>query len=178
MATALIIVDMQNDFVSGTLGNEKAKAIVPNIVNEIKFNAYDYIFFTKDYHSTEGYKNSIESEKIPAHCNPNEWGYNLVPELSSVVFNNSMIDIPTFILNKNTFLCHDWATYLDQIEDLTDITIVGVCTDICVISNALYLRSLYPNVNIFVKSNCCAGTTEELHKKALDVMRSCLIHVL
>ncbi len=179
----LIVVDVQNDFVDGVLGTKEAKETVPNIVKKV--NDWDGpIIFTIDCHSVFGYSDTIEGQRIPMHCNivrDRTLSWMPVDELNEVVSEKPKRLIS--IINKNTFMIDEKRTR-NIIESLSgfgfipeSITLIGLVTDICVISNALLMRSLYPKTPVKVISDCCAGTTPELHEKALDVMRSCCIDV-
>ena len=173
MEKVLIVVDMQNDFIDGSLGTPEAQAIVSNVVKKVEEfrKENDIIFFTKDTHRDD-YLNTLEGKYLPVeHCIYDTHGWYLCDEIGEeYVLNN-------FVLLKNTFGFCDWDIYLGRNFEGT-IEICGLCTDICVISNALILRSLYPNVEIICDASCCAGTTPERHKEALDVMRSCQIQVI
>lgn len=174
----LIVIDMQNDFVTGPLGTPEARDIVPNIKNKIEFykklgyKQKTNIIFTQDSHSIN-YGNEdflIEEKKVPKHCITGTPGWCIIDEL-----------FPYSIgaIQKETFGTTKWVPYrLDDNNEESSIQIVGVCTDICVISNALILRAMYPNIPIIVDASCCAGTTPEKHKAALEVMKSCCIEVI
>lgn len=171
-----IIVDMQEDFVNGPLGTPEAKAIVPYIQKETHDKSYDMLFFTQDWHTRSNERYNLEMNRIPYHCIAGSNGACII---------KGLIDeyIPTFcILHKNNFGLYGLPDILmdkahEHGEDITEIHIMGVCTDICVISNALILRSAFPSVPIYVHANGCAGTTPENHESALKVMQSCLIDV-
>lgn len=168
----LIIVDMQNDFIYGSLGSNEAQNIVDNVVKKIKqYNRESHqIFATRDTHIDSNYLSSHEGRFLPVkHCIYDTHGWNIVDEVSNE------LQPKTIILNKSSFGRQYWE---DFISPKQSIEIVGVCTDICVISNALILRSRFPESDIFVDSSCCAGTTPEMHEKALDVMKSCHIQVI
>lgn len=168
MGKILIVVDMQNDFITGSLGTKEAQAIVPNVKKKIEeYNARGYeIFCTKDTHF-EDYLETNEGKNLPIkHCIKYTNGWDISKELN--------VDNAMFI-NKNTFGYSGWRGFS---LDNDDIEIVGLCTDICVISNALILKAAYPEINITVDANCCAGTTPENHKAALTVMKSCQINVI
>ena len=173
MDKVLIVVDMQNDFIDGSLGTPEAQAIVSNVVKKIEEfrKENDIIFFTKDTHRDD-YLNTLEGKYLSVeHCIYGTHGWYSCDEIGEeCVLNN-------YVLLKNTFGFCDWDIYLGRkFEGI--IEICGLCTDICVVSNALILRALYPNVEIICDASCCAGTTPERHKEALDVMRSCQIQVI
>ena len=184
MKKVLVVVDMQNDFVTGSLGSPEAQAIVPRIVDKIDEcgdNEY-LIVFTQDTHYND-YLNSLEGKYLPVkHCILGTEGHKLIPEITKF-YNYDIIE-------KESFGSNDWwnclaenfsimgnAPNIPWYDDI-QFEIVGLCTDICVVSNALILRSLFPNCEIIVHADCCAGTTPERHKAALEVMRSCQIQVV
>lgn len=179
---ALIVIDMQNDFVMGNLGTPEARDIVPKIKakirNYIKNNPpTDQIVFTQDSHSFHGWDEpeKIEMKNVPPHCIEGTPGWCIVDELFP--FANEIIAKNNFgYLNWKTFFIDDSLSY--KRLPPTSIEIVGVCTDICVISNALALRAIFPKTPIIVDASCCAGTTPEKHKAALEVMKSCCIEVI
>ncbi|MBO5969824.1 MAG: cysteine hydrolase [Clostridia bacterium] len=181
MKRTLIVIDMQNDFVTGPLGTEEAKAIVPQI--KAKIDAYrstgDEVIFTRDTH-TEDYMSTPEGKHLPVpHCIHNTEGWEVIPELD--IPECEHIDKPTF---GWPFWTHTESPYENDSDetyfyrDLEEIELVGVCTDICVASNALILKAMYPWAEITVDASCCAGVTPETHKAALTVMKSCQINVI
>lgn len=170
----LIIIDMQNDFVTGSLGTDEAKSIVKKVTE--KFYHYlkrgDRVTFTQDTHQ-ENYLDTAEGLKLPIpHCIKGTNGHDIIPELE---LPNGFVEGPVTFIEKETFGYANWSSVVSPDED---IEIVGVCTDICVISNALILKALYPEASITVDASCCAGVTPDLHQKALDVMRSCQINII
>jgi len=170
MSKKLIVVDMQNDFCKpgGVLYNPDAEAIIPNIKKRLDCYMSDDIWFTLDTHYNKYYADSIEGKTLPIHCVNNSNGHAIVEEFTDYIRNT---------ITKSTFArtCWELSFYNETIEE---IELCGVCTDICVISNALALRSLYPNANIIIHADCCAGLTPEAHEAALKVMESCLIEVI
>lgn len=166
MKKALIVVDMQKDFVTGTLGSVAAQAIIPQIqskIKEYKDNGQDVIF-TRDTHY-DNYLNTLEGKNLPVpHCIKGTAGWEVIPELD---------DPECLHIDKETFGYRSWENF-DQYDEFE---LCGVCTDICVVSNALALRMFYPEKLITVDANCCAGTSEEAHQAALLTMRSCQIGV-
>lgn len=161
----LVVVDMQNDFVSGSLSNEMAQEIVPAIVDKIK--GFDgQIILTRDTHYDD-YLDTLEGKNLPIpHCISGTEGWCVVPEIREACMGK-----PYEYLNKPTFGLIDetrWNYAFGNIP--TCIEIVGTCTDICVVSNALILKALYPSAKIIVDSKCCAGITKESHNAALLVM--------
>lgn len=178
---ALIVIDMQNDFVYGSLGTKEARAIVPKVVTKVR----DYeknearVIFTKDTHDKD-YLSTQEGKYLPVeHCIKNTDGWQIIPELLE---NNKSI----FVFNKITFGSTDLANFIQEMyydyyeteEQITEVELVGVCTDICVISNALLLKAYCPELKITVDASCCAGVTPEKHNAALEVMKSCQIEII
>lgn len=176
----MVVVDMQNDFITGSLGTPEAKAIVPNVVERINaFNREEggiLLVGTLDTHDKD-YADTLEGKLLPVlHCIKGTEGWKLHPSIEELV------DVDYFC-EKPTFGSLDLMVKLSAVESLwpdplTEIEIMGLCTDICVISNALLLRAAFPNVPIKVYANCCAGTTPEKHEAALKVMESCQIEVI
>lgn len=175
MEKILIVIDMQNDFTSGSLGTPEAVAIVPKIRNKIEnnFDDYEAVFFTRDTHGYD-YFNTQEGKKLPVkHCIIETAGWTIVDELIEPFLTHKYIFLK--VINKNKFGTFKWEKYIDCPDE---IEIVGVCTDVCVIVNALILKTMFPEARIIVDASCCAGTTPEMHRKALDVMKSCQIEVI
>jgi nicotinamidase-related amidase len=171
----LIVVDMQNDFVTGVLGSKEAQAIIPAIQDKItQYDDEDCpVIYTRDTHQ-KNYLETHEGKYLPVeHCIENSAGWQIVPALVDQM--SMLVNQVTFI-NKPTFGYTDWVAVLPPY--VSQIELCGVCTDICVISNALILRALYPEIEIVVDASCCAGVTPEKHKAALEVMKSCQISVI
>lgn len=169
MKRTLIVVDMQNDFIDGSLGTKEAQAIVPNVNKKIEEyqSRGDMIFFTRDTHD-ENYLDTYEGKNLPVkHCIKGTKGWEILDNLT--VPNCRYID-------KTTFGTFAWRnhTYIQNGE----IELCGLCSDICVVSNALILRAMFPNTVITVDASCCAGVTPEKHKAAMEVMKSCQINVI
>lgn len=175
----LIVVDMQNDFINGVLGNEyNEKVVLPNVLDLIDKNNGG-IIFTMDTHLN--YKNgkNIENKLIPEHCVKDTHGW----ELHDLIKNKVDIDNRPgcYIAPKSTFGSLDWLIALVDLFDIDENTIIkfcGLCTDICVVNNALILRNAFPENRIIVYADACGGTTVERHNAALDVMRSNLIEIV
>ena len=175
MKRTLIVIDMQNDFIDGALGTKEAQAIVPNVKRKIEeYEARgDEIIFTRDTHD-EKYLETNEGRRLPVpHCIKNTDGWNVVPNIDIIECEH---------INKLTFGYPDWeivgnnGNFRDR--NFEEVEIIGVCTDICVVSNALILKALYPEINITVDASCCAGVTPESHKAALTTMKMCQINVI
>ena len=168
MKKCLIVIDMQNDFISGSLGSDEAKKIVPLVKERIEKAIKDGedIYFTKDTHY-EDYLNTKEGQFLPVkHCIENTSGHDICDELKPYEKNAKNIFI------KNTFGYKDLPKYLNEYNS---ITFVGLCTDICVVSNVILTKAFYPEKNISIKKDYCAGTSVENHNAALSVMKSCHI---
>jgi len=179
----LCVIDCQNDFIDGILGTKEAQNIIPNIVERIKEFDSPYIIYTKDTHDAN-YEESTEGKHIPAHCIRNSQGWELNKAIHDV-----LVSMPNLIycVEKDSFGSELLARMVKQIlldqsalfwKDIDlEIELVGLCTNICVISNALMLASSFPKAIIKVNSSCCAGTTIENHNKALDIMKQCLVEI-
>lgn len=172
----LVVVDMQNDFVDGALGSKEAVAIVDNVVKKIEGFDGD-IFVTYDTHLND-YMYTREGKYLPIpHCIKNTNGWKLNNKILNAL-NNSKNYVRSVIL-KPTFGSVKLVDRLSSIDEKdTEITLIGLCTDICVVSNALLLKAHYPETDIIVDASCCAGVTPEKHKAALEVMKSCQIDVI
>lgn len=187
MKKVLIVVDMQNDFIDGALGTKEAQAIVSNVKRKIEecYTLGYNVVFTRDTHQ-ENYLNTMEGKFLPVkHCIENTDGWDISKELAT-----SIADV---IIDKPNFGYVNWTSYLSDFREIEDeeswfptiiedppecIEIVGICTDICVVSNALILKATYPETDITVDASCCAGVTPESHKAALTTMKMCQINVI
>lgn len=174
-----IIVDLQNDFIDGALGTREAEAIVPNVVEKIKQAQGKLVVTTQDTHE-ENYLDTLEGKKLPVvHCIRHSDGWNINHEVQDAIEQNQKDFAQYENICKITFGYEGWKTFFGNMTEKPDeIEICGLCTDICVISNALILRALFPNTKIIVDSACCAGVTPQKHEAALEVMRSCQIDVV
>lgn len=163
----LIVVDMQHDFVDGALGTAEAAAILQTVKEKITSAAAagKTIVFTQDTHE-DNYMETSEGRHLPVpHCIKGTWGWKVMEEL----------DTPDAIhICKPSFGYTGWT---DVIREPASIELVGVCTDICVASNALILKALFPEVPMYVDASCCAGTTPTNHNAALTTMKCCQIEV-
>lgn len=190
----LVVVDMQNDFIDGSLGTKEAQEIVPKVVEKI--NNFDGIVVaTKDTHH-EDYFSTQEGKKLPVkHCIKGEDGW-----LFNEKIKTALLSSETYAgyrkLNKGIYLldayCKETFGSLDLAYDCeaefgednrshpedVEITLIGLCTDICVISNAMLLKATLPEAKILVDASCCAGVTPESHKNALETMKMCQIEVI
>ena len=172
MRRILVVVDMQKDFVNGALGTKEAVAIVPAVVDKIREYEKENIFVTRDTHQKD-YLTTQEGRKLPVeHCIEGTPGWELDPTVAEAVQGAA-------IVNKPTFGSTELMNIIWEISEKDEISIelIGLCTDICVVSDALLLKAAVPEVEISVDASCCAGVTPEKHEAALETMRSCQIQV-
>ena len=174
MKRFLVVVDMQKDFVDGALGSGDAVAIVPSVVEKIK--SFDgEIFVTLDTHF-DNYPETAEGKKLPVpHCIKGTDGWQLDKNVAS-----ALADREYTAVEKPTFGSLELPRLIEAASDGDDfsIEIIGLCSDICVVSNALVLKANFPEIPISVDSACCAGVTPQAHEAALATMRSCQIDVI
>ena len=191
----IVVVDMQNDFIDGALGTPEAQAIVPNVCKKIEqmADSNTLVIFTKDTHHNN-YMNTLEGKNLPVpHCIKNTEGH----EINTEVFNTYINNITNFV-NPHDFYCVDYLTNPACIEKLTfgsthlqkilsnidyysgveEITLMGLCTGICVMSNAILAKATLPEVPVNVIADCCACVTPESHKTALEAMKLCQINII
>lgn len=166
MKKTLIVVDMQNDFIDGSLGTREAQAIVGKVKDKIKSYQENHgeIIFTRDTH-TKDYLNTNEGKHLPVeHCIAGTEGWRIADglEIADAVY-----------IDKPSFGYMDWKHY-----NLEEVEIIGLCTDICVVSNALIIKATYPEINVTVDASCCAGVTPKTHKAALETMKMCQVNVI
>lgn len=170
---ALIVVDMQNDFIDGAIGTPEAAAIVGNVktkIEEYRQNS-DIVIFTRDTHS-ENYMETQEGKKLPVpHCIEGTEGWQIRAELEPE--EDRVIDKPTF----GSYELVELLREIDEETPLESIELVGICTDICVISNAMMIKAAFLEIPVMVDASCCAGVTPATHDNALDAMGMCQIEV-
>lgn len=172
----LVVVDMQNDFIDGALGTPEAQAIVPAVAEKVRKHAEggEPILYTQDTHYN-WYLKSQEGRKLPVpHCIYGTKGHQLHPDVHIS---------GSYYAEKLTFGLADIGDAVERIENIRDeaideIELVGLCTDICVISNAMLLKAFRPETPIIVDSSCCAGVTPESHIRALEAMKMCQIEII
>lgn len=166
MKKTLIVVDMQKDFIDGALGTKEAVAIVENVrkkIAEYQANG-DEIIFTRDTHQPN-YLETNEGKHLPVeHCIEGTEGWQIGEglEVEGAIY-----------IDKPSFGFMNWKDY-----DLEEVEIVGLCTDICVVSNALIIKATYPEIRVSVDASCCAGVTPESHEAALTTMKMCQVEVI
>ena len=173
MKKILIVVDMQNDFIDGALGTPEAVAIVPKVM--VKMMNFDgLVLATRDTHG-EDYLERQEGKKLPVvHCIKGTHGWEIKDEIQQLLISQP-IDKPTF---GSEALGNVLKDLNNDVEPIDSITLVGLCTDICVISNAMLLKAFLPEVPIMVDASCCAGVTPESHERALEAMKACQIEII
>lgn len=173
MRKILVVVDMQEDFTEGSLGSKEAMKIIPNVVEKIKSYNLEDVFATRDTHE-HNYLSTLEGKHLPvSHCIYQTDGWQLVPEVKMLLKGAEIVDKPTF---GSTTLA-EMLKMISETEPI-EIELCGLCTDICVVSNALLLKAFMPNVEISVDASCCAGTTPQKHQAALETMQSCQINII
>ena len=172
MRKILIVVDMQNDFINMALGTKEAVAVVNPVKEKIGSYPAENVIVTMDTHG-EDYLNTQEGKYLPVeHCIRGSEGWQLHPELAPLLAEAKVYEKPTF---GSVQMAEDLKA-LSETEEL-ELELVGLCTDICVISNALLLKAFMPEVSISVDVACCAGVTPQKHLAALETMRSCQIQI-
>ena len=172
MRNILVVVDMQNDFIDGSLGTKEAQAIVDNVVAEIANYDPADIFVTRDTHP-ENYLDTQEGKNLPVvHCVKNTKGWEINEKIAKALKNVEIIDKPTF---GSKILAEKIAAIAEK-EDI-EVTLIGLCTDICVVSNALLIKAYVPEIPMRVIASCCAGVTPESHEAALKTMAMCQVKV-
>ena len=183
LCDVLIVIDMQNDFITGSLGTKEAQEIVPNVVEKCKHYSENNkpIYFTQDTHY-RNYLTTLEGKYLPIiHCKTNSFGWEIHEDLKAYIEPYCKYKKETFgYIEKYAFERDEIDGYLFESNRYApnSIEICGLCTDICVISNALILRAKFPNTKIYCDHTCCAGTTPFKHEAALNVMKSCQIEII
>ena len=173
MREILLVIDMQNDFINGALGTSEAEAIVGRVAEEIRKYPTENVIATRDTH-TEDYLNTQEGRKLPVvHCVRETPGWKLHPEIAAALKGAAVIDKPTFGSRELA----EKLSLLSEQDDL-EVTLAGLCTDICVVSNALLIKAFLPETPVRVIAACCAGVTPGSHQAALDTMRMCQIEIV
>lgn len=172
MRKILVVVDMQKDFIDGSLGTKEAQAIVTPVIEKMKSYEKSDIYVTRDTHG-ENYLDTAEGKKLPVvHCVEGTEGWQLHPEIEALAE-------PEHIINKPTFGSMTLMELLqaENEKEPLEIELVGLCTDICVVSNALLLKAAMPENSIKIDASCCAGVTPKSHEAALTTMQMCQIEV-
>ncbi len=166
----LVVIDMQNDFVTGVLGTKEAQEILP-LVNE-KIAQAQRVIYTLDTHG-EGYLSTQEGRKLPVvHCVKGTWGHALADGLL-VKDGSEKIEKPTF----GSVTLGETVRGMLERGEIDSVELIGVCTDICVISNAMLLKAYCPELPVLVDASCCAGVSPQSHETALNAMQACQISI-
>lgn len=183
MSRILIVVDMQNDFIDGILGTKEAQAIIPNVVAKISSYENDYVIYTMDTHDNN-YLSTQEGKNLPVtHCVSPSHGWTLNNKISQAInqIDTCERDVKAiYEVQKGTFgslELSDTVSTIAKLGNIDSIELVGVCTGICVISNAIILKNQFPEVPIMVDASCCACVTPESHNTALLAMQMCQIKI-
>ena len=180
MKKILCVIDCQNDFITGSLRNEEAIKKVPNITKKIRNFKGDCIYVTLDTHGSD-YLDTKEGEKLPVpHCIYQTEGWELEPNIKAALNDAELRNIPVVSFMKPTFGCPSMVEHMlsNYGTEECEIDIIGFCTDICVITNALLVKTaFFKNANVAVHSYCCAGVTPDTHIAALKTMEMCQINV-
>lgn len=175
MSKYLIVVDMQKDFIDGALGTKEAQEILPRVIDKV-MNFKGPVMFTRDAHE-EDYLETLEGYNLPVvHCIKGSEGWQLNKQLADYAQEHHSL-----VFDKESFGSVNLAgclTGIYKVMPIDEAEVIGLCTDICVISNALLLKSALPNMKITVDASCCAGTTPEKHKIALEAMKACQIEII
>lgn len=172
MQDILVVVDMQNDFIDGALGTPEARAILPLVRDRI-LSFEGKVYYTRDTHGAD-YMSTREGRMLPVpHCIRGSHGWEISPALCDLP-SNGIFDKPTF----GSCTLADALAEENAREAIKSVTLIGVCTDICVISNAMLIKAALPEIDVRVDPSCCAGVTPERHANALEAMRACQIDIL
>ena len=175
MGKILVVIDMQNDFVTGALGSEEAKKIVPTVVEKVK-NYDGDVIFTRDTHGKD-YMQTQEGKNLPVpHCIKGTDGWQIIPELLTLQQEKNCK-----VFDKPTFGSTELAEYIKneyENRNAEEVELIGVCTDICVVSNAMLIKANAPELQVSVTAGCCAGVTPKKHDAALETMQSCQIKIM
>lgn len=169
----LIVVDMQNDFIDGALGTAEAQAIVGNVVKKIE-NWDGLVFATRDTHGVD-YLETQEGKNLPViHCVEDTQGWEIAPAVEEALAKHDMV----ICFDKPTFGSVALMDAIAELSGVEEVELIGLCTDICVISNAMLVKAALPEVQVTVDAACCAGVTPASHLNALEAMKMCQIRVI
>ena len=168
---SIVVVDMQNDFIDGSLGTKEAQEMLPRLKDKLKKvveNGSAELFFTMDTHGKD-YLNTQEGKNLPVeHCIKGTQGWEISPELGEFVAKaKAVVEKPTF----------GSMELIKHLKAADEVELVGLCTDICVISNALLIKAAYPEMKVSVDAQCCAGLTPDSHANALEAMKMCQVEI-
>lgn len=176
----LVVVDMQNDFINGSLGTPEAAAIVPGAVEKIR-SWEGLVYATQDTHFPN-YLETQEGQILPVpHCIQGTEGWRIEPSVRAALTAGAGRNESVLYVTKATFGSHDLAELLarrNRTEPIAEVVLIGLCTDICVISNAIILKAMFPEIPVIVDASCCAGVTPQSHRNALEAMKMCQIEIV
>jgi nicotinamidase-related amidase len=173
MKKILIVIDMQNDFIDAALGTSEAVKIIEAVKEKIRSYPAENVIATMDTHG-ENYMETQEGKYLPVpHCIKGSEGWKIRPDIAALLTGAKIYEKPTF---GSTAMAADLKALSE--EEKIELELIGLCTDICVVSNALLLKAMMPEVHISVDAACCAGVTPEKHLAALETMRSCQVQVI
>ncbi len=173
MRKILLVIDMQKDFIDGSLGTKEAQTIVDRVAEEIGKYPAENVFATRDTHPAD-YLETQEGRNLPVvHCVKGTPGWEINEKIAAALGSAEIIDKPTF----GSVALAEKIKALAEKEEL-EITLVGLCTDICVVSNALLVKAYLPETPVKVIADCCAGVTPESHKAALETMKMCQVEIV
>ena len=175
MKKILLVIDMQKDFIDGSLGTKEAQEIISNVINKIKKYDKQNIYATKDTHFDDKYLQTQEGINLPVkHCIKGTEGIEIYEGIKELIESKN-------IFEKYTFGSIDLANFMKNLYEKEngkiEVEIIGLCTDICVITNVLLLKTYIPELKISLDKTCCAGVTKEKHEAALETIKSCQINV-
>ena len=175
----LVVVDMQNDFITGPLGSADAEAIVPAVkarVSDYLCSKDTQVIFTRDTHYPESYDSLIEGKKLPVpHCYKDTYGWEVIPELMEDADANKT---KVRFVNKTRFGSFSLVEFIESFNNVEYVELCGVCTDICVVSNALLLKASKKDIPVLVNPALCAGTSKENHDAAILTMKNCQVDIV
>ncbi len=172
----LVIIDMQNDFINGALAAENGESIIDYVCAQITtaLNQHIPVYFTLDTHDSN-YLNTTEGKNLPIeHCIKGTNGWQLSPKILDLL-QDLELNKDYYLIEKTTFASTDLLNY---VNNEAHITMMGICSDICVVSNALLLKAHYPDAHICVDTKGCAGVSEKSHQEAINTMKACQIHLI
>ncbi len=181
MKRILVVVDMQNDFIDGTLGSDEAQKIVPKVIEKINEYKDRMVYFTQDTHGPD-YLTTQEGKVLPVnHCIRGSKGWELQPDIAKCMEALQKQHLQPIVFEKIAFGSEQLPQTIKnslQEGDEVEIELVGLCTDVCVISNAILLKTFLPEAIVKVDAQCCAGVTLQSHANALNAMKMCHIKVI
>lgn len=183
MYKVLVVVDMQKDFIDGSLGTDEAVNIVDKVVDRVARSKNELILFTRDTHG-EDYLDTPEGKKLPVvHCVKGTEGWQTDESIMDAWRNNASTlrreDLDENTFDKPVFGSTELVDFLvKNASEISEIELLGLCTDICVVSNALMIKNTLPNIEVSVNADCCAGVSPQSHQEALNTMKMCQVNII